>query len=87
MPTSMETCLNEMPVHNHNNNAYRYFALCESCFWTATILRSTQSFDFECCPICSQGNTMSMIPLAVDEKYSVDFNSRGIELAFARSSK
>jgi len=64
-------------------NTQRYFAICDFCYWSATILPSHRSGDIEDCPLCSE--RLSLIPLNVDETYSIDFNSHGIEMAFAKS--
>jgi len=64
-------------------STHRYFAICDHCYWCASILSSFLAADFENCPACSK--TLSLIPLSPDETYKLDFNSRGIEMTFARS--
>jgi len=66
-----------------SENTERHFAICDCCYWSATILASDRRVDIECCPLCSA--LLSLIPLNIDETYSIDINSRGIEMAFARS--
>jgi len=64
-------------------NTQRYFAICDFCYWSATILASDRSGEIEDCPLCSE--RLSLIPLNIDETYIIDFTSRGIEMAFAKS--
>ncbi|AIC16346.1 hypothetical protein [Nitrososphaera viennensis] len=61
----------------------RHFALCESCFWSATVFGR----DAPACPSCTGGN-VSMIPLARDEEYRVRvLPSAGVEMSFSRAKK
>jgi hypothetical protein len=51
----------------------RYFALCELCFWIATILESRNGHSIiEYCPACLDkeklSQILSLIPLGLDEK-------------------
>ena len=41
------------------------FALCQSCYWTATILTEIDSSE---CPVC-RGENVELMPLNLDEKY------------------
>jgi len=59
-----------------------YFALCDMCFWSASVLAGEQGSRIEYCPVCHEQNRLSLIPLNFDETYSYVFNSRGIEMAF-----
>jgi len=43
----------------------RLFALCESCYWTATILTKIENHQ---CPVC-YSKEIALIPLGRDEKY------------------
>jgi hypothetical protein len=52
---------------NKNNNYIttdnRHFALCESCFWSATIFISyIQEHKNNTCPVCFHDNSISLIP-------------------------
>jgi hypothetical protein len=47
--------------YDYNN---RSFALCESCYWTATIFTRIESYN---CPVCRVEN-VELIPLNLDEK-------------------
>ena len=57
----------------------RSFALCQSCYWTATIF--TKIYE---CPACHR-ESVEIMPLNLDEKYeySIDQN-KGLEVTFAR---
>ena len=57
----------------------RSFALCQSCYWTATIFTTIYE-----CPACHREN-VEIMPLNLDEKYeySIDQN-KGLEVTFAR---
>jgi hypothetical protein len=61
----MNSLVQELNPSNYCNS--RQFALCESCFWSATILESRR-YDTDVCPLCSS-EKMSLIPLARDEIY------------------
>jgi hypothetical protein len=67
----------------------RQFALCESCFWSATIFNSTQKNVrmINYCPVCSNNN-ISLIPLANDDVYDMNIMSKGgLELRFSKANK
>jgi hypothetical protein len=56
------------------------FALCESCFWCATILDNRKQ---QACPACT--GSVSLIPLARDEKYRIKLESTmGLEMSFSK---
>ena len=57
---------------NLNNSTGHQFALCESCFWSATIFKSKQKNVHinNSCPVCSNSN-ISLNPLAKDEAYEL----------------
>jgi hypothetical protein len=86
----------------HNNNTHRliqsvgynytdnrHFALCESCFWSATIFKSaTQEHTSDICPICFSDNSISLIPLTKDEVYELSIRSKGgLEMKFSKLLK
>jgi len=63
--------------YDYNN---RLFALCESCYWTATIFTKIESYD---CPACRASN-VSLIPLSLDEKYEFQFKPKqGLDIKFS----
>ncbi len=62
----------------------RHLALCETCFWSATIFGRDS---ISACPSCANKN-VSLTPLAKDEEYSVKISpSAGIEMSFYRLKK
>jgi hypothetical protein len=59
----------------------RNFALCSSCFWSATILHEEKEVS---CPVCAKG--VSLIPLAKDEGYRLKISpAAGVEVSFSRA--
>jgi hypothetical protein len=74
---------------------HRQFALCESCFWSATILYSAikekQNSEIttsagnpsEVCPMCNRDSVV-LIPLQKDEAYQMSIgDKRGLEIQFS----
>ena len=58
----------------------RLFALCESCYWTATIFTKIESYE---CPACRAVN-VALIPLSLDEKYEFQFKAeQGLDIKFS----
>ena len=58
----------------------RLFALCESCYWTATIFTKIESYE---CPACHASN-VALIPLSLDEKYEFQFKpEQGLDIKFS----
>lgn len=67
-----------------SSSSGRHFALCESCFWSATILTMKERV---ACPVCPDSN-VSLIPLAVDEQYRIKLgSSAGLELSFSKRTR
>ena len=67
----------------------RQFALCESCFWSATIFKSIQKNVrvIDSCPVCSN-NDISLIPLTSDEAYELYVRSKGgLEIKFSKANR
>lgn len=62
----------------------RQFALCDSCFWTATILDTRNRI---VCPLCDN-DSVSLIPLAINELCRLSLSAKsGLELSFSYSEK
>jgi hypothetical protein len=91
-------------MHNNNNdiqliqnvgcnNIYtsrRHFALCELCFWSATIFKSDkkQEYKTNACPVCFNDSSVSLIPLTKDEVYELSIRSKGgLEMKFSKLIK
>jgi hypothetical protein len=76
-------------VESSHNTSTRQFVLCESCFWSATILRSGAKniHIINSCPVCSNSN-ISLIPLTGDEAYELYVRSKGgLEIKFSKANK
>ena len=69
----------------------RQFAICESCFWCATIFQkididrsNNDSLQQQICPLC-KNKSISLIPLAKDEGYTIAIEGkRGLEIEFSK---
>ena len=73
---SMYTVILE-PEYDFRN---RIFALCEKCYWTATILKKLESYQ---CPVCL-GEEVALIPLCKDEKYEYTLErGQGLQIKFS----
>jgi hypothetical protein len=70
------------------------FALCESCFWCATIFNNSikeQEYvedsshnTFKICPMC-KNKSVSLMHLAKDERYTLSVgDKRGLEMKFSK---
>ena len=71
----------------NNYTSHRHFALCESCFWSATIFKSDKKQEqiINTCPTCFNGNNISLIPLTKDEVYELSTRSKGgLEMKFSK---
>jgi hypothetical protein len=73
--------------YNNYTTTNRHFALCESCFWSATIFKSDKKQEqiINTCPICFDENNISLIPLTKDEVYELSTRSKGgLEMKFSK---
>jgi hypothetical protein len=71
-------------VERKYDSRKRFFALCESCYWTATILREVETYQ---CPVCFSNN-VSLIPLSKDEKYEYSIERKhGLQIKFSLLNK
>ena len=62
----------------------RLFALCQSCYWTATIFMKIESYQ---CPVCRDDN-VALIPLNLEEKYEYQFKlKQGLDIKFSIDGK
>ena len=58
--------IRSLEYNNNYTTDNRDFALCESCFWSATIFKSgkkQQENKTNSCPVCFNYNSISLIPL------------------------
>jgi hypothetical protein len=68
----------------------RQFAICESCFWCATMFQrldassNNNSDGLQLCPLC-KNKSISLVPLAKDEGYTISMKARrGLEMEFSK---
>ena len=71
-------------VERKYDSRKRFFGLCESCYWTATILREIESCQ---CPVCLS-DKVSLIPLNKNEKYEYSIKRKqGLQIKFSLLDK
>ena len=76
----MHTAINPTASHKVLNDQPRYFILCESCFWSASIIKLMAPK--VSCPLCANDNVY-MIPLAINESYSLNLSPKtGLDISF-----
>jgi hypothetical protein len=62
----------------------RLFALCENCYWTASILKKVETLR---CPICLC-EKVSLMPLCKDETYEYSIDPKqGLQIKFSLLTK
>jgi Zn finger protein HypA/HybF involved in hydrogenase expression len=62
--------------YNYRN---RLFALCEKCYWTATMLKKIETCQ---CPAC-HSDEVALIPLGNDERYEYYLKPKqGLDIRF-----
>jgi hypothetical protein len=67
-------------VEGKYDSKKRFFGLCESCYWTATILREIEHYQ---CPIC-HNKEISLMPISKDEKYEYSIEpKKGLQIKFS----
>lgn len=67
--------------YNYRN---RLFALCENCYWTATILKKVEDYQ---CPVC-HSEDVALIPLSNEEKYEYSLDpEQGLQIKFSLLSR
>ena len=72
--------MSELILDKRYDYQNRVFALCESCYWTATIFMKIERFQ---CPICLS-KEVALMPLNLDEKYEYKFEPKqGLEIKFS----
>ena len=81
MPVALKEFVHTVILEKKYDYSNRLFALCESCYWTATIFIRIDSYH---CPLCHSSD-VALIPLSSDEKYEFDFErKRGFQIKFSR---
>jgi len=62
----------------------RILALCEKCYWTATVLKKVETCQ---CPVCLSQD-VAMIPLGNDEQYEYSLEpTQGLQIKFSLVSR
>ena len=80
MPIALKESVHTVILEKKYNSQNRLFALCESCYWTATILTKTETYQ---CPVC-QSKDVALIPLGSDEKYEYSLApDHGLQVKFS----
>jgi hypothetical protein len=70
----------ELILERRYDYQHRAFALCESCYWIATIFMKIVKFQ---CPTCLSKD-VALIPLNLDEKYEYKFEPKqGVQIKFS----
>ena len=74
----------------------RQFAICESCFWCATLFQKLNTSNIiidsleqrqKVCPSC-KNKSISLVPIAKDEGYAIAMEGkRGLEIEFSKHRK
>ena len=73
----------------------RQFAICESCFWCATIFQKidvhkSNNYSLQqqqICPLC-KNKSISLVPLAKNEGYTIAIEGKhGLEIEFSKHRK
>ena len=78
---------NTVAIYNNNysiiyNGSKRYFVICNSCFWCASLYPDSRTVK---CPLCNSYSNLESIPLSKNESFKFDYHSRtGIILEFSR---
>src|ERR671918_1790605 len=76
----MHVHYSKMRTNNHtmknlildNSTSSLHFVLCESCFWSATILKMGEDY---VCPTCTDSN-VSFIPLSINESSRLSMSAK-----------
>ena len=80
MSTAPKECVHTVILEKKYDYSNRLFALCESCYWTATIFTKIETYH---CPVC-QSKEVALIPLGSDEKYEYSLTpDRGVQVKFS----
>src|ERR687892_2742499 len=87
----MHVHYSKMRTNNHtmknlildNSTSSIHFVLCESCFWSATILKMRED---SVCPACADSN-VSFIPLSINESSRLSMSAKSWREASLSSSK
>jgi hypothetical protein len=80
MSIALKECVHTVILERKYDYSNRLFALCESCYWTATIFTKIETYH---CPVC-QSKDVALIPLGRDEKYEYSLApDHGLQVKFS----
>jgi hypothetical protein len=88
----MHADYSKMHTNNHmmknlivdNSTSSIHFVLCESCFWSATILKMRED---SVCPACADSN-VSFIPLSINESSRLSMSAKSwLEASFSSAKR
>ena len=80
MSIVLKECVHTVILEKKYDYSNRLFALCESCYWTATIFTKIETYH---CPVC-QSKDVALIPLRSDEKYEYSLTpDQGVQVKFS----
>jgi hypothetical protein len=87
--TTSNPLIQSVGYNNYNTADNRHFALCESCFSSATIFKSDiQEHKTNTCLVCFNDTSISLISLTKDEVYELSTRSKGgLEMKFSKLLK
>jgi|SRR5215212_219163 len=73
---------NTVAIHNNiYTGAKRYFVICNSCFWCASLYSDSRSVK---CPLCNSCSNLESIPLSKNESFKFNYHlTTGIVLEFS----
>ena len=89
---NMQVILKVLNADNDNNTATiydsdiyakakRYFIICNSCFWCASLYSNSRTVK---CPLCNSYSNLESIPLSRNESFKFDYHPRtGTVLEFS----
>jgi predicted RNA-binding Zn-ribbon protein involved in translation (DUF1610 family) len=72
--------MTELILERKYDYGNRLFALCESCYWTATIFTKMESYE---CPACHAGN-VALIPLSLAKSMNSNSNQNRVLILNSR---
>ena len=84
MSIALKECVHTVILERKYDYSNRLFALCESCFWTATFLMERENYE---CPFC-HSKEIALIPIGLDEKYEYSLESKqGLQIKFSLQNR
>jgi hypothetical protein len=73
--------------NDHVSQKAKFFLMCRSCFWCASILYEDLSQSFRTCPTC-MNHELEFMPISIGESYKFDYDKRhGVVLEFIQRDR